>query len=216
MIESENDAMNQTLYAIIDPSHADGDDRAIDITRAILRGGASFVQLRDKTSTTRQMLRLGKRLQVVCDEFGATFIVNDRFDVALACGADGVHLGPDDLPVEAARAVVDDEFIIGASAGTVEVARQLAAEGADYLGVGAIFEARESKPDASAPRGPQIIQAVTKAVDIPVVGIGGITADNAADVIAAGASGVAVIRSLMAADDPEVAAKKMVRRLRPT
>ncbi len=202
--------MSPYLYAIIDPSYVADADEAVDVTRAVLRGGASVVQLRDKTSTTRQMLALAERLQAACAGHNSTFIVNDRLDVALACGADGVHLGPDDLPVAQAREVVGDDFIIGGSAGTPQVARNLADEGADYLGVGAIFEARQSKPDASPARGVEAIAAVVAEVDIPVVAIGGINISNAAEVVAQGASGVAVIRALLDVDDPGEAARRLV------
>ncbi len=201
------------LYAIVDPARiVDGSDdieRVEEVTRAVLRGGASVVQLRDKESTSRRRYRLACALAVVCAEFGAPFIVNDRLDIALASGADGVHLGPEDVPVKATRSLVDEDFIVGASAGTVEAARRLESEGADYLGVGAIYEARQSKPDASPPRGPEAISKVVDAVDIPVVAIGGIDETNAAEPVEHGASGVAVIRALMGADDPEAAARRL-------
>ena len=202
------------LYAIVDPTRIFGGTEDIgrveEVTRAILRGGASVVQLRDKESPSRKKYRLACALAPVCAEFGVPFIVNDRLDVALASGADGVHLGPEDVPVAAARAVAGDDFIIGGSAGTVEAARRLQSEGADYLGVGAIFEARASKPDASPPRGPQVISQVVEAVDIPVIAIGGIDERNAAEPMEYGASGVAVIRALMGAEDPEEAARRLV------
>ena len=198
------------LYAIIDPSKTDDLEKT---TRAILRGGASLIQLRAKASSTREVLAKARLVGAICGEYDVPFIVNDRLDVALACGADGVHLGPDDLPVEAAREIVGDDFVIGASAGTPEAARQKAEAGADYLGSGAVFEARPSKADASAPRGPQALAAIVETVDIPVYGIGGINAENAAQVMDAGAAGVAVIRALLDADDPEAAARHLCRNL---
>lgn len=180
------------------------------MTRAVLRGGASVIQLRDKRSSGRQLVALARDLRDVCAAFNATFIVNDRLDIALASGADGVHLGPEDIPVEAARSIVDDDFIIGASAGTPEMARMLARQGADYVGVGAIYEARPSKSDASPPRGPEAIRAVVDVVDIPVIAIGGINHENAAQAMAHGASGVAVIRALLDADEPERAARQFI------
>ncbi len=198
------------LYAIVDPA---GADDLLGFTAAVVRGGAAVVQLRDKSKSVGQIYERAVAMQAVCRELGAIFIVNDRLDVALACGADGVHLGPEDLPVKAARAVVPEGFIIGGSAGTVERARQLEAGGADYLGVGAVFEARASKPDASAPRGPAVITSVVDAVEIPVVGIGGIGLENAAEVIDAGAAGVAVIRALSDADDPQAAAAALAKRI---
>lgn len=205
----------QTLYAIIDPARCAGagtGDRleaVVTTTRAVLEGGAKVVQLRDKAGTARQTYHLARRLAGVCEDFDVPFIVNDRVDIALAAGAHGVHVGPEDVPVGAIREVVDDDLIVGGSAGTPDVAEKLEAQGADYLGVGAIYEARESKPDASPPRGPEAIRAVVDAVDLPVVGIGGIDETNAAEVVGAGATGVAVIGALMDADNPREAARRL-------
>ncbi len=201
--------MKNGLYAIIDPSHLSGAVSVEEMTRAVLRGGASIVQLRDTVSTSRQIFERACRLRAICNEFEIPFIVNNRLDIALAAGADGVHLGPDDLPVEAARRIAGDKFIIGGSAGTPEVARDLEKAGATYLGVGAIYDARHSKPDASAPRGPEAIEAAARQVDIPIFGIGGIHLENAPEVMAHGANGVAVIRALMQVDDPEEAARQL-------
>lgn len=207
--------MIQGVYAIVGPPGAvdtkEAFRRVESLTEAVLCGGGSVVQLRDKRSTARQTLELARRIRSICADFDVPFIVNDRVDIALASGADGVHLGPDDVPVKAARQMVDQNFVIGGSAGTVEAARRLEAEGADYLGVGAIYEARQSKPDASPPRGPEAIAAVVEAVDIPVVAIGGIDATNAREPIEYGARGVAVIRALSEADDPESAARQLRR-----
>lgn len=206
--------MIQGLYAIVDPGRAGiapGDVAGVEaLTRSVLRGGASVIQLRHKEATSRQTYRMASALAPICGDFNIPFIVNDRLDIALASGADGVHVGPQDVPVEAVRTVVEDDFIVGGSAGTVEVARRLQSQGADYLGVGAIYEARASKPDASPPRGPEIISRVVDAVEIPVVAIGGIDETNASEPVAYGASGVAVIRALMGADDSEAAARRLV------
>lgn len=204
-----------TLYAIVDPARCSPGTDGVDpdaveqFTRAVIDGGAGFIQLRDKTQTARQTYHLACRLADVCAELDVLFIVNDRLDIALAAGADGVHVGPEDVPVAAIRDFVDDEFIIGGSAGTPEVARRLEEQGADYLGVGAVYEARNSKPDASSPRGPEAVASVVDAVDIPVVGIGGIDASNAAAVTDSGAHGVAVISALSGADDPRAAAAEL-------
>lgn len=202
--------MDGGLYAIIDPSYLGDKEDAAQAAEQVLCGGALVVQLRDKNSTTRTMLERARAMGAVCADYGALFVVNDRLDVALASGAGGVHLGPGDLPVDDARAIAGEQLVIGASAGTVEAATELAAKGADYLGVGAVYEARASKADASPPRGPEVIRAVVDAVDIPVFGIGGIDETNAADVVAHGASGVAVIRAVLGADDRRAAARRLV------
>ncbi|RLC62163.1 MAG: thiamine phosphate synthase, partial [Chloroflexi bacterium] len=132
----------------------------------------------------------------------------DRLDVALAIGAEGVHVGEDDMPVPLARQLIGPERILGASPATLEDARQAERDGADYLGVGDVY-GTPSKPDAGAPIGVERLAQVVKAVSIPVVAIGGITAANAAAVIQAGAAGVAVISAVVAAPDPAAAARRL-------
>ena len=185
-----------------------------DVVRAILRGGARAIQLRHKRATARELADLADALRAVTREFQALLFVNDRADVALACGADGVHLGADDVPVAHVRAYAPRDFLIGASADTVQAARAAEADGADYLGVGSIF-GTATKPDAAGERiGLEQLSEVARAVTIPVVGIGGVTADNAASVVRAGAAGVAVVRAVMAASDPEQATRALLAALR--
>lgn len=191
-------ALDPRLYVITDRL----DDGLPARAEAALSAGATTLQLRLKGCTARQTLAAARALKPLCAAHRATFIVNDRLDLALAAGADGVHLGPDDLPVAQARRLAPEGFLIGASAGSAEVARALVAEGADHLGVGAIFDARASKADASAPRGLEVLRAVRDAVSVPIVAIGGVTQDNAADCLLAGASGVAIIRAIMGAGSP--------------
>ena len=197
------------LYGIIDPAQVWTGSTPEEVTAAVLRGGAEVIQLRDKVSVDRDLLSLARKLKEICGRFGVPLIVNNRVDIALAAGADGVHLGPEDLPVEIARRLAGSDFLIGGSAGSVEVARRLAREGADYLGVGAIFEARPSKADASAPRGTRVLKEIGRAVDLPLFGIGGIDEENAREVIEAGACGIAVIRALNQAENPEEAARRL-------
>jgi len=181
-----------------------------EVVHAALRGGAGVVQLRDKSATSRELVAYGCALKKLCAGFGALFVLNDRIDVALACGADGVHLGPEDIDVAQARRIAPD-LVIGASSGDAEGARERVLSGADYLGVGAIYEARPSKADASAPRGPAVLSEVRAAIgaSVPMVGIGGIDLANAAEVAAHGASGVAVIRQVVGADAPEMAVRAL-------
>lgn len=202
------------VYVILDPRALPGDAGDVtaalcDVARGAVAGGAGVVQLRDKTATGGELVRRARALKAVCAEGGALFIVNDRLDVALASGADGVHLGPDDVSVEDARRVAA-QLIIGASAGDVAGAQALVAAGADYLGVGAIYDAHPSKANASAPRGVEVLSAITAAVDVPIVGIGGIRAENAAPVAEHGAAGVAVIREVVGADAPDEAVRRLM------
>lgn len=197
------------VYAILDPDFVQGN--ALERARALMAAGVGVLQLRDKRGDARKTYELGRALVEAARSRETLIIINDRLDVALAAGADGVHLGPNDVPVAAARRVVGERLILGASAGTPERAAALVAEGADYLGVGAIFEARAVKSDASSPQGPELLRAVRRQVGsaLPVVGIGGIDVQNAGQVAQAGASGVAVIRALCQADDPGAATSQL-------
>ncbi|EMA19685.1 MULTISPECIES: thiamine phosphate synthase [Haloarcula] len=187
-------------------------DRTTDeIVAEAIDGGVGVVQLREKDRTARERYELGLELRELTREAGVTFVVNDRVDIAQALDADGVHLGDDDLPVPVARELLGDDALIGRSVSTVEDAREAAAAGADYLGVGAVF-ATGSKDDIDDDEyavGTDRVAAIAEAVDIPFVGIGGITAENAAEVVEAGADGVAVITAITRADDPAAAAEAL-------
>jgi thiamine-phosphate pyrophosphorylase len=177
-----------------------------EVVAAALGGGVDVVQLRDKATSARERYETGLRLRELTAEAGVPLIVNDRIDLAGAVDADGVHLGQSDLPVAVARERLGESAVVGVSASTVEAAREAEAAGADYLGVGAVY-GTDSK-DVSGDRngiGTERITAVADAVGIPVIGIGGIDADNAAPVIEAGAGGVAVLSAITAAEDPEAA-----------
>lgn len=178
-------------------------DGLVERVLAAIAGGATAVQLRAKQASGRALFEAAVAV-VAATRGRACVIVNDRMDVALACGADGVHLGPDDLPLSAARRLRPEGFILGGSAGCAERAAALEAAGADYLGVGAVFDAFGSKPDASAPRGTELLREVAGAVQIPIVAIGGVNEHNAASCVEAGASGIAVIRAIFADADPAI------------
>ncbi|MEJ2555713.1 MAG: thiamine phosphate synthase [Anaerolineae bacterium] len=185
-----------------------GDRSVLDVVRAAIRGGASLVQLREKTATTREMVELGQAVHEITRQSGIPLIVNDRLDVALAIAAEGVHVGHDDMPVRLARRLIGPDLILGASPETVGEARQMERDGADYLGVGDVY-GTPSKSDAGSPIGIDGLTEVIRAVSIPVVAIGGITLENAGAVIQAGAAGVAVISAVVSAPDPEAAARRL-------
>jgi thiamine-phosphate pyrophosphorylase len=173
----------------------------VDVIVAALAAGAPAVQVRAKHTSARELLELGRAVLAVARERGALLFVNDRLDVALALGADGVHLGPDDVPVAAARRAVPERFLIGASTDDPEVARRLVAEGASYVGCGTVY-ATTTKPDAGEVIGLDGLDRVARAVDVPVVGIGGITVERSAEVAAhTRAAGVAVVGAVMRSDD---------------
>lgn len=188
------------LMVLTDPRPAAGP--LPRVVEACLRGGASAVQLRDKGAGGARLLGEARQLAPLVRRHDALFLVNDRLDVALAAGADGVHLGPEDIPVAAARGVVPDDFVVGYSTDEPEAAAAAAGAGADYLGVGSVY-GTSSKPGLEEEAiGPDRVGEVLRAAGLPGVGIGGITPENAAAVAATGA-GVAVLSAVMAAPDPE-------------
>lgn len=196
-----------SVYLVTDRRTA-GNRSILDVVRAAIQGGVSVVQLREKQATTREMVELGQALHEITRRASVPLIVNDRLDVALAIGAEGVHLGHDDMPVTLARELVGPDRILGASPETPDEARQAERAGADYLGVGDVY-GTPSKADAGAPIGVEGLAEVIRAVSIPVVAIGGITLDNAEAVIKAGPAGVAVISAIVGAPDPEGAARRL-------
>ncbi len=200
-------ALRLGLYLVTDEQLAGG-RATVDIVRAAIRGGVDVVQLRGKELSAREQLAIGQQLRTVTRDAGVLLIVNDRVDLALALDADGVHVGQDDLPAAIARQILGPAKIIGVSAATVAEAAAARAASADYLGVGAIY-GTATKADAGAATGPALISTIQAAVNLPIVGIGGIHAQNAAAVIAAGAVGVAVVSAIIAAPDPEQAARTL-------
>jgi hydroxymethylpyrimidine kinase/phosphomethylpyrimidine kinase/thiamine-phosphate diphosphorylase len=191
------------LYAITDGNR---DGRLGERVQAVLRGGARMVQYRDKECGEDERIATARELKGLCRAAGALFIVNDSPKVALISEADGVHLGQDDMGVSEARALLGPDRIIGVSARTVERARRAEGEGADYIGVGAMFPTA-TKTEASV-IGPQKLAEIRAAVQIPIVAIGGITRDNAPEVLAAGADALAVVSSLMKDPNPLLAARE--------
>jgi thiamine-phosphate pyrophosphorylase len=193
------------LYGILDPSVAirDGGDPEIILDYAlseVLAGGCRLLQYRDKTSPPRLLLSRAGRFARACKAAGALFIVNDRLDVALLSGADGCHLGQDDIPIAAARKAAPPGFLLGASTHNPAEAARAEEEGADYIGVGAVYRTA-SKPDALTPQGPGLVAEVAASVGIPTVAISGITRENVHEVIRAGASAFAAISDLFAGED---------------
>lgn len=181
--------------------------QVIALARAVLWGGADVLQLRHKTLPRGRLLDLARRLRDMAAEAGALFIVNDHVDIALIAGADGAHLGPDDLSIESARRVAHDGFLIGASASKPEAARLAVNAGADYIGGGAIFST-PLKPNKDV-IGPAGVAAVSAAVKVPVFAIGGIDESNVGQLTSAGVHRVCVIRAIADSTDPESAARRL-------
>lgn len=181
-----------------------------DVVRAAVAGGAGAIQFRDKRESGRALYAAAAELRRLCRELGVAFIVNDRVDIALATDADGVHVGQDDLPAAQARRLIGPERILGVSVSTIAEAEAACAAGADYLGAGPVFEARSSKPDALPPIGLPGLAGICAAAPVPVIAIGGINAANAGEVAGAGATGVAVISAVVAADDIRAATQALI------
>lgn len=197
-----------TLYLVMDLDAVHGDP--IVAADLALRGGVTMLQLRGKNRTDRELLGIAIDLRKVCARYTVPFIVNDRLDIALAAGADGVHLGVDDLPLSAARAVAGKGFIIGYSPETDEQITGASFERANYLGIGPVY-ATSTKSDAGKALGLEEFARRVRLANLPTVGIGGINASNASDVLAAGADGVAVISAILSAPDIERAARQLSR-----
>jgi thiamine-phosphate pyrophosphorylase len=200
------------LNAIVDPDRAGGRD-LVDLARGVAAGGATLVQLRDKNSETQRTVEAARAIKAALAPFAVPFVVNDRVDVALAAHADGVHIGPEDMAPEDARALLGPDAIIGVSIKSVEAAEAAPVGIIDYAGVGGIY-ATLSKEQKSPPIGPDGFSRIAlalrrRAPNLPIVGIAGIDAGNAAEVIAAGADGVAVISALSQASDPAAAARAL-------
>jgi thiamine-phosphate pyrophosphorylase len=202
------------LNAIVDPEHAGG--RALaELARLCAEGGATLVQLRDKVSETCSMVEEAREIKKALSALSVPFVVNDRVDVALAAGADGVHLGPDDMAVADARRLLGPSAIIGLSIKNVEEAESAPIDLIDYVGSGGVYVTL-SKEQKNAPIGPEGLARIIAVLrdrarqqnkELPVCGIAGIDASNAGAVIGAGAGGVAVISALSLAPDPRSAAR---------
>ena len=205
-----NDPSSWRLYVIVDRDAVGARDPA-EVTAAAVRGGADAIQLRDKRSPDADVARAAQRLLAITRAAGVPLIINDRLEVACAVGADGLHLGQDDLPLAAARRRLGPGPLLGRSTHSLEQALAAQEQGADYLGVGPIF-ATPTKPDSPSV-GVELIRGVAARVRAPLVCIGGIDRSTVASVLAAGARCVAVVRAVCAAQDPEAAARALKRQL---
>jgi thiamine-phosphate pyrophosphorylase len=199
--------MNPTLYVVLDRTAARGRDLD-SLLAAVIDGGCRMVQLREKEWPSGRLLPLARRLRDRCRSAGVTFIVNDRVDVAVAVEADGVHVGQDDLPARLTRSFLTEGMVLGVSTHDVEQARAARDDGADYVAVGSMFQTA-TKPDFQLV-GPALIRKLRGEIRVPLIGIGGITHDNVADVVRAGADGVAVISAVCAAPDPSAATRRFL------
>lgn len=197
-MKSSSFRLPSPLYTIFDPSQST-QRRPLSVVQLLLKGGSSVIQLRVKDKPANEFLQLAVEIRKQTSQAGCLFIVNDRVDIALACGADGVHLGQEDLPLAAAKRIMGNR-LIGISTHTLEQAKEAERRGAHYIGFGPIFGSM-TKETGYSPRGLTMLQEIRRAVQLPIVAIGGITEANAKEVWQAGAHGAAMISDLIAAKD---------------
>lgn len=201
-------APDYRLYLVTDRDLVGGKDFLESIEQAIL-GGVTFLQLREKTLSSRQFYLVARKVKEIAMRYRIPFVINDRLDIAIAVDADGLHVGQSDLPVEVARKILGPQKIIGVSAATVNEAIEAEKGGADYLGVGAIFPTG-TKSDARSV-GLTQLREIRQSVNIPVVAIGGINEENTACVMNTGIEGISVVSAILAKDDPRLAAQHLLR-----
>lgn len=199
--------MAYDLYVVTDDKPTRNTPLA-DLVRQAIEGGADIVQYRDKTSTGRVMIRTALELRKVTRDYGIPLIINDRLDIAIACMADGIHVGQDDLPVPAVKNRSDFSGIVGVSVGSVEEAVRAEVAGADYVALSPLFST-PTKTDAGPGHGLSVLLEIRNRVSLPVIAIGGIGPENVSDVITHGADGVAVISAVFGMEDVRTAAQEL-------
>ncbi len=202
----KSDKKALAVYAVTDRAWLNGRSLADDVEKAI-KGGATMVQLREKALNDEEFLKEAFEIKAVCNRYNVPFIINDNVEVAVKCGADGVHVGQSDLEAGKTRAMVGENVLLGVSAQTVEMAIAAEKAGADYLGVGSVFTT-STKLDADSVSY-DTLQAICRAVSIPVVAIGGITKDNLPQLAGSGIVGVAVVSAIFAQEDIESATREL-------
>jgi len=212
IVKNKKVIADYTLYVIVGTG-SNREKPLLDIAREAIEGGASVIQLREKEMKARELVETGLKLRALTAEKGVKFIVNDRVDVARAVDADGVHLGQEDLPLAMAREILGPDKVIGISASSIQEALAAEREGADYIGLGAVFATR-TKGDAGRPVGVEMVREVVRRVSIPVVAIGGIDLDNVGQVVRAGADGIAVVSAVTTVSDVAGAARRLLNRIK--
>ena len=208
-----NQNLDVTLYLVTD-SQGQTEAHFLATVEQACRGGVTLIQLREKEAGGKEFLEKALQVKKIADRYQIPLMINDRADVALACGAAGVHVGSSDLPVAAARKILGPEKIVGATAKTLEAAKKAWLDGADYLGVGAIYHSSTKEAAVATPV--SLLKEICQAVPIPVAAIGGLNGDNIGILKGTGISGIAVVSAIMGAADPEKAAsdlKKQVKEL---
>lgn len=196
-----------SLYLVTDSS--DNEEKFLKTIEEAILGGATVVQLREKTADTLDFYKLALKVKDITSKHDVPLIINDRLDIALAVDADGVHVGQSDMPCDVARRLIGKNKILGVSANTIMEARKAQNDGADYIGTGAVFPTA-TKDDAESVSKGELVEIV-KSVDIPVVAIGGISIDNAHELKGTGIAGLSVVSAIMSSDNPKKSSQELLR-----
>ena len=198
--------IDYSVYLVTDRRNKT-DEEFLNIIEEAIKGGTTIVQLREKTASTKEFYDLALKVKEITSRYGVPLLINDRIDIALAVGSEGVHIGQDDMPADIAREIIGEDKILGVSASTVEEAKKAEIDSADYIGSGAVFPTA-TKDDADSVSEEEL-KEIVDSIDIPVVAIGGITIENAHTLKASGIAGFSVVSAIMSAEDPKEASEKL-------
>ena len=198
--------IDYSVYLVTDRRNKT-DDEFLNIIEEAIKGGTTIVQLREKTASTKEFYDLALKVKEITSRYGVPLLINDRIDIALAVGSEGVHIGQDDMPADIAREIIGEDKILGVSASTVEEAKKAEIDSADYIGSGAVFPT-STKDDADSVSKEEL-KEIVDSIDIPVVAIGGITVENAHTLKGSGIAGFSVVSPIMSAEDPKEASEKL-------
>ena len=198
--------IDYSVYLVTDRRNKT-DEEFLNIIEEAIKGGTTIVQLREKTASTKEFYDLALKVKEITSKYGVPLLINDRIDIALAVGSEGVHIGQDDMPADIAREIIGEDKILGVSASTVEEAKKAEIDSADYIGSGAVFPTA-TKDDADSVSKEEL-KKIIDSIDIPVVAIGGITVENASTLKGSGIAGVSVVSAIMSAEDPKEASEKL-------
>ena len=198
--------INLSLYLVTDKS--DDVEKFLNTIEEAIKGGVTVVQIREKTAETLDFYNLALKVKEITSKYDVPLIINDRVDVALAIDADGVHVGQSDMPCDVTRKLIGADKILGVSAATIEEAKKAQNDGADYIGTGAVFPT--STKDDAPKITKQDLKEIVESIDIPVVAIGGISKDNAHELIDTGIAGLSVVSAIMSSDNPKKSSEELL------
>lgn len=199
--------LDLSLYLVT--NNSEDEEKFLNIIEESLKGGVSVVQLREKKAETLDLYNLALKVKEITQKYNVPLIINDRIDIALAIGADGVHVGQSDMPAKTARSMIGEDKILGVSAANIKEAKKAQRDSADYIGVGAVYPTNTKDDATSVPK--KELKEIVKSVDIPVVAIGGITQENAHELNDCRIDGLSVVSAIMEAKNPKIASKNLLK-----